>query len=241
MTGAVPTRVGEAAPDGGRPIVLALPGRSFGGVRVSPPEPASVRAVFDGDLDDAVHAAATEFGGLNPFGCPNYRLVWGYQRGHWIGDGYHLKYTDRYRHRERWHLEKWAPADDFGTPEQWYAAAMVDLHGTMINVLGPYPAEGDYVRVIMFENYFTGEYVRPTASLVTEAIVRNRQHAEQTRAETRKKIREDLDAKKRAADAKMDDAMGAREAAFPFKTWMPASGAMTPESRRRDTWEPGRH
>lgn len=241
MTGAAPTQVGEAAQVVGRPIVLALPGRSFEGARVFAPEPVSVGEVFSGDLDDSVHNAATEFGGLNPFGQPNYRLVWGYQRGHWIGDSYHLKYVDRHRHRERWHLEKWAPASDFGTPEQWYASAMVDFGGRMVNVLGPYPAQGDYVRVVVFENYFTSEYVRPLESLVVEAIVRNRQHAEQSRLEIRRKIQNDIAATQRAADAQMDEVMGSREAAFPFKNWMPMSGPMTPEARRRDRWDPTSH
>lgn len=241
MTGAVPTRVGEAAPSGSRPIVLAMPGRSFGGARLSIQDSVSVGESFSGDLDDAVHAAATEFGGRNPFGQPNYRLVWGHQRGHWIGDSYHLKYVDRHRHRERWHLEKWVPAESFGTPEQWYSSAMVDFGGRLVNVLGPYPTQGDYVRVVVFENYFTGEYVRPIESLVVEAIVRNRQHAEQSALEIRKKIQDDLDAKRRAADAQMDEVMGSREAAFPFKNWMPMSGPMTPEARRRDRWDPTSH
>lgn len=203
--------------------------------------PFYVGAEFEHGLDPLVQKTLVEFGGLNPYGQPYYRIVWGWQRGQWLGGEYRPKYTDRARHRERWHLEKWCPAESFGTPEQWYQSAMMDVGGTVVNVLGPYPVDGDYVRVIVFENYYTGEFVRPDPDMVAEAIVRNRQHAEQSRAQIRKNIAADIEERRREADARMNEEIEKREAAFAFKTWMPASGPMTPEYRRRDTWEPPRH
>lgn len=241
MNGAAAPQAGEAVSRGDRPRVLAFPGRSFGGARVSIPDPVFVEEEYEGSLGPDVEKMLVDFGGLNPYGQPYYRIVWGYQRGHWIAGEYHLKYTDRMRHRERWHLEKWVPAESFGTPEQWYAAAIVDFSGAPVNVLGPYPSRGDYVRVIVFENYYTGEYVRPEAEMVREAIIRNRQHAEQDKATIRKRIEAEMAEKRKASEQRMDAEMEEREAAFALKTWMPVSGPMTPESRRRDTWEPPRH
>jgi hypothetical protein len=235
------SRTGEAAPLGGRPLVLAAPGHLFTDAPVPPRPPVYVAAEFEHVLDPTVERALLEAGGLNPFGQPNYRCVWGYQRGDWIGGQRYLKYIDRARHCERWHLEKWVPAESFGTPESWYSAGMVDVDGAKVNVLGAYPADGDYVRVIVFENYFTGEFVAPTADMVVEAIIRNRQHAEQSKLQIRQKIQADLAARKKAADERMDAEIGEREAAFPFRTWIATSGPTTPEYRRRDVWEPPRH
>lgn len=238
MNDAATPSADEAATGRGRVLTLVVPG-ALGAPRVPRPRPpVFVYEQREGYLPEDVQRALVDFGGLNVFGSPNYRIVWGWSRGDLFAGEWRLKYQDRARHRERWHLEKWVPAESFGSPERWYASAMMDVHGTMLNVLGEFPGNGDYVRVVVFENYHTGEYVEPTADMVREAITRNRQHAEQTRLQIRLKIQAEMDAKKKAAEERMDERLGENEAAFPFKTWIPASGPMTPEHRRRDVWVP---
>ena len=241
MSGAAASQVREAAPLRGRPLVLSTPGRPLWGAPALPREDVIVRTEFDHLLDPEVERALRDFGGMNPFGQPYYRIVWGYQRGFWIGNQHFLKYTDRPRHKERWHLEKWVPAESFGTPRQWYASAMVDVAGQLVNVLGPYPAEGDYVRVVVFENYHTGEFVSPSPDMVIEAIVRNRQHAEQTKLQIRDKIKAEMEAKEKIASDRQDEEIDKREAAFAFRSWIPVGGPATPKHRRRDVWEPPHH
>jgi len=241
MKGAVSMQVDEATTRRARPIVLSMPGRSIRGVPASLPDDIVVHEEFDHVLDPEVQRVLVDFGGLNQFGQQRYRIVWGYQRGFWIGNQHFLKYTDRQRHKERWHLEKWYPADHFGTPEQWYASAMVDVSGAILNVLGPYPAEGDYVRVVVFENYRTGEFVKPEPDMVMEAIIRNRQHAEQTKLQIRQRILDDIAAKKKLTEERKDEEIDKREAAFGLRSWIPVGGPATPKHRRRDVWEPPVH
>ncbi len=238
MEGAVNMRVGEAAPLGGRPLVFSMPGLR---APASPINDIVVREEFDHVLDPEVQRVLVDFGGLNQFGGQNYRIVWGYRRGFWLGNQYYLQYTDRPRHKERWHLEKWCAPEHFGTPEQWYASAMMDVGGMLMNVLGPYPAEGDYIRVIVFENYHTGEFVKPEPDMVMEAIIRNRQHAEQSKLQIRDRIREEMAAKRKLTEDRKDEEIDKREAAFGLRSWIPVGGPTTPKHRRRDVWEPPVH
>jgi hypothetical protein len=227
---------------GGHVLTLLVPGALATAPRVSPSprRPVFVNEQREGFLPESVEHALVDFGGLNIYGQPNYRIVWGWQRGDWFGGEWRLKYQDRDRHKERWHLEKWVPAESFGSPEKWYQSAIMDVGGEPMNVLGEFPGNGDYVRVVVFENYHTGEYVEPDADMVREAITRNRQYAERSRQQIHDKIQAEMDRKKKAVSDKQDDILGDAEAAFAFKTWMPVSGPMTPEHRRRDTWEPPR-
>jgi hypothetical protein len=93
----------------------------------------------------------TEFlvriGGLNPFGRPNFRLVWGESATNTIWGqmedgscGQHVKL--RYGGIPRWNLEMWKPAEMFGSPEQWYAESYDPITG--YHVCGDYPFQGDY-------------------------------------------------------------------------------------------------
>ena len=242
MNDAAAPATGEAVVPRGRVLHLLVPGALATAPPVSPSPryPVFVYEQRDAILPESVQKALVDFGGLNPYGQPNYRIVWGWKRGDWFAGEWRLKYQDRARHRERWHLEKWVPAESFGSPEQWYQSAIMDVHGKAVNVLGEFPGNGDYVRVVIFENYSTGEYVEPDADMVREAITRNRQHAEKSKLEIRLKIQAEMDRKKKAVSEKQDEILGDAEAAFPFKTWMPVGGPMSPEHRRRDRWEPPR-
>ena len=98
----------------------------------------------------------TELGGLNPFGGPNFRVVWGGTRTHKVGGFFKtviegkafdipevrelLKY-----HPERWHLEKWCSPEIYGSQEAWYRDTWDEL--AKVHTCGDYPATGDYEHV----------------------------------------------------------------------------------------------
>lgn len=97
-------------------------------------------------------------GGLNRFGEPNYRLVWGWSRLSWIGgkwldydrngnfvrEAIELRHVPKYLPFDRWHLERWAPPEKYGSPRSWYHETMETCDGLRIPALGPYPARGEY-------------------------------------------------------------------------------------------------
>jgi hypothetical protein len=102
-------------------------------------------------------------GGANTFGEANFRVVWGGSRLTWMGG----RWTDRdasgnvireaietrrvpkYLPVDRWHIEKWMPAESYGSPEQWYEQTTEVEDGIRIAALGPYlalsPAACDWI------------------------------------------------------------------------------------------------
>lgn len=106
-------------------------------------------------------------GGMNQFGRPNFRVIWGGNRTHRVGGKFKrvlysksdiigqpeiavvtevaeirtlLKY-----HPFRWHLEKWLGPESYGTREEWYEQTFdpeCNFH-----TQGDYPVEGDYEHV----------------------------------------------------------------------------------------------
>ena len=111
---------------------------------------------------DSVTERLAALGGLNRFGQPNFRCVWGGTRTHKVGGRFKdavtvngiptgqvvevvavrelLKY-----HPERWHLERWIAPEKFGSQERWYEETWDDLN--KIHVCGDYPADGDFEHV----------------------------------------------------------------------------------------------
>jgi hypothetical protein len=86
-------------------------------------------------------------GGINRFGDPNFRVVWGETaiETYWGDDevsgfGQHQKM--RYG-VPAWHLEEWKPPECFGTPELWYAMSWDPLANT--HILGEFPWRGLYM------------------------------------------------------------------------------------------------
>jgi hypothetical protein len=70
----------------------------------------------------------------------------------------------------RWHIERWMPAESYGSPEQWEAHTAEVEDGIRILALGPYPARGEY------EHSFTlagakGEFL-PLSPAACDWIVR---------------------------------------------------------------------
>lgn len=107
-----------------------------------------------------IQARLTQLGGKNRFDEPNYRIVWGPSRLHWIGGkfeaaefglahiGTHLapKYGS-----DQWVLERWMSPEFYGGKEEWKRAFTKRIDGVEIDVLGPYPSRGDYEEVTSFD------------------------------------------------------------------------------------------
>lgn len=123
-------------------------------------------------------------GGLNRFGEPNFRAVWGWSRLTWIGGTWcdadahgnptgrvtELREVPKYFPHDRWHIERWMPPESYGSPGQWYAQTIERADGISIPALGPYPHRGEY------EHCFTlqgprGEFI-PLSPGACEFVVR---------------------------------------------------------------------
>ncbi len=97
-------------------------------------------------------------GGTNRLGEPNFRVVWGGSRLGWIGGKWvdrdtngnairetvELRQAPKYTPIDRWHIERWMPPEDYGSPEEWYARTMEVENGVRVPALGPYPSRGEY-------------------------------------------------------------------------------------------------
>jgi hypothetical protein len=165
-------------------------------------------------------------GGTNLYGEANFRVVWGGSRLTWMGG----RWTDRdengkviretietrrvpkYLPVELWHIERWMPAESYGSPEQWEAQTTEVEDGIRILALGPYPARGEY------EHCFTlasaqGEFL-PLSPAACDWIVRavawakRQPRREQGGAIAAREARRDRDWN-READDMLDDAVPA--------------------------------
>lgn len=109
----------------------------------------------------------TKLGGLNTYGRPIYRVIWGGNRYHLVGGMFKkpitikdemiigksvtivtevaemrnlLKYNPF-----RWHLERWIPPEAYGSREDWYRDSWDEA--SQLHMMGDYPSEGDYEHV----------------------------------------------------------------------------------------------
>lgn len=140
-------------------------------------------------------------GGKNFFGEPNFRVVWGWSRLGWIGGLWEdhdtsgrvvrriveLRLEPKYVPHDRWHVERWLPAESYGSPQAWHSETTEFTKGLSIPALGPYPSRGDY------EHCFTlagpgGEFL-PLIPAAVEYVVRAIQWArQQPRSRARQSI-----------------------------------------------------
>jgi hypothetical protein len=170
-----------------------------------------VRETHDAPADVARELALA--GGCNLFGEPNYRAVWGWSRLDWIGgkwedrDGagnllrevVELRREPKYTPHDRWHIERWMPAESYGSPAAWYAQTLEIANGRNVPALGPYPSRGDY------EHCFTLEGPRGEFVQLTPAVARHIARAiEMSRAAPRAKKREALDTRARREEREYD-------------------------------------
>jgi hypothetical protein len=119
-------------------------------------------------------------GGINRFGEPNYRAVWGWNRLAWIGGKFEerdaltgsllrevveLRQEPKYPAVNRWHIERWVPPETYGSPRAWYTQTIERENGVSIPALGPYPSRGEYEHCFTLEGP-RGEFIQltPTAA-----------------------------------------------------------------------------
>lgn len=172
--------------------------------------------VFREALDPAP-AIANELllaGGRNLFGEANYRAVWGWSRLDWIGGKWEdrdpatgtvvrevieVRREPKYVPHDRWHIERWMPAESYGSPEEWQARTAEFVNGRNVAALGPYPSRGDYEHCFTVEGPL-GEFVQ-----LTPAVARHIARAiEFGRGVSRAKKREALDDRVRREEREYD-------------------------------------
>jgi hypothetical protein len=172
-----------------------------------------LRETHEAPADVALELALA--GGRNFFGEPNYRAVWGWSRLDWIGGKWEdrepangalvrevveLRREPKYLPHDRWHIERWMPAESYGSPAEWHAQTLEIANGRNIAALGPYPSRGDY------EHCFTLEGPRGEFVQLTPAVARHIARAiEAGRAAPRAKRREALEARERREERDYDN------------------------------------
>ena len=153
-------------------------------------------------------------GGFNPFGEANYRAVWGWSRLDWIGGKWEdrdpvsgalvrevieLRREPKYTPHNRWHIERWMPAESYGSPEAWNAQTTEVVNGRNVPALGPYPSRGDYEHCLTIEGP-RGEFVQ-----LTPAVARHIARAIETgRGIGAAKKKEALDDRARSEEREYD-------------------------------------
>jgi hypothetical protein len=124
----------------------------------------------------------------------------------------------KYLPLDRWHIERWAPRESYGSPEAWYAQTTEVEDGIRIAALGPYPSRGEYEHCFTLESA-SGEFI-PLTPAACDWIV----HAiEWSRRQPRRELRGAIAAREarrarrwdRDADDLLDDAVPAFHSA-PF-------------------------
>jgi len=132
------------------------------------------------DTPENVTRRLERAGGINRFGEPNYRAVWGWNRLAWIGGKFEehdpstgallrevveLRQEPKYPAVNRWHIERWVAPEAYGSPRLWYAQTIERENGRSIPALGPYPSRGEYEHCFTLEGP-RGEFVQltPTAA-----------------------------------------------------------------------------
>ena len=164
-----------------------------------------IRETHDAPNDVARELALA--GGRNLFGEPNYRAVWGWSRLDWIGGKWEdrdpangallrevveLRREPKYVPHDRWHIERWMPAESYGSPAEWYSQTFEIANGRNVHALGPYPSRGDY------EHCFTLEGPRGEFVQLTSAAARHIARAiEVSRSAPRSRKRQSLDERAR--------------------------------------------
>ena len=127
------------------------------------------------DTPQSVALRLARAGGINRFGEPNYRAIWGWNRLAWIGGKFQdrhengdllrevveLRQEPKYPSVNRWHIERWLPPEAYGSPRQWYSQTIERENGVGIPALGPYPSRGEYEHCFTLEGA-RGEFIQLT-------------------------------------------------------------------------------
>jgi hypothetical protein len=172
-----------------------------------------IRETHEAPADVARELA--QAGGRNWFGEANYRAVWGWSRLDWIGGKWEdrdpasgallrevieVRREPKYAPHDRWHIERWMPAESYGSPAEWRAQTLEIVNGRNVAALGPYPSRGDY------EHCFTLEGPRGEFVPLTPAVARHIARAiEFSRGASRVKRREALGERSRREERDYDN------------------------------------
>jgi hypothetical protein len=158
----------------------------------------------------------TKVGGLNRFGKPNFRIVWGPDRMEKVGvadlhqDGhvtFGAVYQRKYKNTPVWVLERWLPPEKYGSKERWQIEQAYDLDGIKESrhlVLGEYPSRGEYEHCYDIH----GQPYMATLEKMIRLIIRSREVTPKETLEARKAIEEKKrsDFKKNMSDLYKDRA-----------------------------------
>lgn len=147
----------------------------------------------------------TDFGGRNPHGDPMYRLVWGWERKEWKGGMREngtafLALVPKYPKRERFHLEVWMPPEKYGDREQWAKDTHKLIDGQIVEILGPYPAEGDYEHIWECSDT-DGSFLHPTENMMLRAIRQHKTALNMDRIKRRQEAQDYADSKEAALNS----------------------------------------
>jgi len=175
----------------------------------------------------SIQTRVRQAGGTNRYGEPNFRVVWGGSRLAWIGGRWtdrdangnqvretvELRRVPKYLPEDRWHIERWMPAESYGSPEQWVAQTTEIEDGVRIAALGPYPSRGDYEHCFTLESA-SGEFI-PLTPAACDWIVRAIEWSRrQRRTEMRGAIAAREARRERHLDRGMDDILDDAVPAF---------------------------
>src|SRR5882724_1381390 len=175
--------------------------------------------------------------GCNPFQEANYRVVWSEDRLDWIGGKindfdangtfvralYELRREPKYQTatKNRWIVEKWYPAEFYGSSAQWFQKTRDWEENGLISggipQLGPYPYRGDYEHCCTLEE--RGEFLQLTPDVIdyTIALIRNKLSQKWLLSERRKALLA-AEEKQQADDEEMlqesNPAFGGNESGF---------------------------
>lgn len=146
--------------------------------------------------------------GMNRYGQPNYRVIFGPSRTYIVGGRWEDTGKSEYRRRLRygidpkWVLEKWRPAPIYGLPELW---EMNQVTPDGFYAIGPFPARGDYECVMKFsiEKGPSG-YVPLEPGMIEMAARLNWMGRVESYTDLRKLHEDELLQKERAQDEALD-------------------------------------
>jgi hypothetical protein len=117
------------------------------------------------EVPEWVEKHITMKGGLNPFGEPNFRVIWGGNRTYQVGGMFKkpITFKDEHGvecsivtevadmrtllkyHPNRWHMERWRGPEFYGDRDEWYRSTWDEV--AQMHVMGDYPDLGDYEHV----------------------------------------------------------------------------------------------
>jgi len=158
-------------------------------------------------------------GGVNRFGEPNFRAVWGWNRLGWIGGRWtdldatggvaretiELRYTQKYSQHNRWHIERWCAPEMYGSPESWARQTLEIEDGRNISALGPFPSRGEYEHVLTLEKVSPTDSARSEFVQLTPTIAGSLARLiEFSRAKPQQQSRESLYRREAAKDSEYD-------------------------------------